>query len=143
MKKIMDNKKINDIENNNEKINQTQVVNVKVTNIRPKYQNLSEWMKNFDMNCYIGRKGVVFIDGSRFPLYDSIWANPYKITQEQSREQVLLLYAEYIEKKIESDNNLINELLKLKGKNLGCWCKPECCHGDILIDLIKKYDKNN
>ena len=128
----------------NEEINQTQVVNVSVIKIRPEYNNLLEWTKNKDDNVYIGRKGVVFIDGVRFPLYDSMWANPYKITTEpeQSRELVLKLYSTYIEKKLESDTNLVDELLKLKGKKLGCWCKPECCHGDILIKMIKKYDKN-
>ena len=30
------------------------------------------------------------------------------------------------------------ELNKLKGKNLGCWCYPEKCHGDVLIELINK-----
>jgi hypothetical protein len=121
--------------------NETQVVNVKISNIKPQYKNLSEWMKKKDENVYIGRKQIIFIDGIRFPLYDSIWANPYKITENQSREQVLKLYLEYIEKKLESDNNLVEELLKLKGKKLGCWCKPECCHGDILVKLIEKYDK--
>lgn len=125
----------------NSEQNETQVVNVKTANIRPKYNNLSEWMKNKDEHVYIGRKGVVFIDGVRFPLYDSIWANPYKIDEYNSREEVLESYLEYIENKLMSNKNLINELLKLKGKKLGCWCKPECCHGDILIDLIKKYDK--
>jgi hypothetical protein len=42
------------------------VVNVKVEYIRPKHKNLSEWMKD-ENNVYIGRKGVVFIDGKRFP----------------------------------------------------------------------------
>lgn len=131
-----------DIKFDNKEEKQTQVVNVSVGKIRPKYNNLSEWMKNKDEHVYIGRKGVVFINGVRFPLYNSIWANPYKINKDQSREEVLQLYMEYIEEKLKSDNNLVNELLKLKGKKLGCWCKPECCHGDILIELIKKYDKN-
>ena len=43
-------------------------------------------------------------------------------------------------KKINNDDNLKKKLLKLKGKNLGCWCHPEACHGDILIKLIDKYD---
>lgn len=125
----------------NEEKTQTQVINVGVANIRPEYNNLYEWMKNKDEHVYIGRKGVVFINGTRFPLYDSIWANPYKINETQTREKVIQLYSEYIQEKLESDNNLVNELLKLKGKKLGCWCKPEYCHGDILIELIKKYDK--
>ena len=125
----------------NEEKSQTQVINVGISNIRPEYNNLYEWMKNKDEHVYIGRKGVVFINGVKFPLNDSIWANPYKINEKQSREKVIQLYSEYIQEKLESDNNLVNELLKLKGKKLGCWCKPECCHGDILVELIKKYDK--
>jgi hypothetical protein len=119
--------------------NQTQVINVSVKNIRPQYNNLSEWIANKDENVYIGRKGIVFINGSRYPKYDSVWSNPYKITSDQSREKVLELYSTYIEEKIKKDN-LMQELLNLQGKKLGCWCKPECCHGDILVDLIKKYN---
>lgn len=42
------------------------VVNCKVKHIRPKYNNLEEWIKD-ENNVYIGRKGVVFIDEKRFP----------------------------------------------------------------------------
>ena len=125
---------------NNETYEETQVVNVCIGNIGPEYNNLADWMKNKEEHVYIGKKGAIFINGVRFPLYDSIWANPYKISENQSREKVLELYSEYVEKNIELNNLLIPELLKLKGKKLGCWCKPECCHGDILIKLIKKYD---
>ena len=48
-------------------------------------------------------------------------------------------YKKYIKKKIKNDDELKTELLKLKNKNLGCWCHPEPCHGDILLKLIKKY----
>ena len=122
-------------------INYTQVVNVSVKNIRPEYSNLHQWIQDKDNNIYIGRSRVVFIDGIRYPFENSIWSNPYKITDTQSREQVLELYYEYIKKKIEKEPMLVDELIKLKGKKLGCWCKPEKCHGDILLDLIKQYDK--
>lgn len=117
----------------------TLVCNVKVKNIRPEYDNLKEWMYNSD-NVYIGRKGIVFIDGERFPKSDSIWANPFKINDEDDRNIVLKKYKKYMIKKINNDDNLKKKLLKLKGKNLGCWCHPEACHGDILIKLIDKYD---
>ena len=42
------------------------VVNVKVAHIRPKYQNLQEWMQDTANNVSIGRSGVVFIDKQRF-----------------------------------------------------------------------------
>jgi hypothetical protein len=28
----------------------------------------------------------------------------------------------------------------LKGKVLGCFCKPKECHGDILVELVEKLD---
>jgi hypothetical protein len=26
---------------------------------------------------------------------------------------------------------------ELKGKVLGCWCKPELCHGDVLVEIVE------
>jgi len=52
------------------------------------------------------------------------------------------MYEIYIKEKLK-DENFKNELLKLQGKNLGCWCFPEPCHGDILLDLIQKYNLEN
>ena len=113
----------------------TTVVNVKVKDIKPKYKNLKEWCEDKN-NVYIGRKGIVFIDGQRYPKSDSIWANPFKISGNETRETVIAKYKEYIIKKIK-DEKLEDELKKLAGKTLGCWCKPEKCHGDILIELIQ------
>ena len=118
------------------------VICVKVKNIRPKYNNLKEWMEDSN-NVYIGRKGIVFIKNSkgkpeRFPKTDSIWANPFKISKECNRYEVVKKYRIYIIKKIK-DEKLENELLKLKDKTLGCWCNPELCHGDILLELLKLY----
>jgi len=31
--------------------------------------------------------------------------------------------------------HLLNDLHQLKGKTLGCWCKPQSCHGDVLAEL--------
>ena len=35
-------------------------------------------------------------------------------------------------------DNLINDLAELEGKVIGCWCKPEPCHGDLLVNLFKE-----
>src|SRR5271165_6780821 len=109
----------------------TSVCNVKVQNLRPKYKNLKEWCED-KTNVYIGRKGIVFIDGERYPKNDSIWCNPFKITDTETREKVLEKYCSYIIEKIKT-NKLETELEQLRGKNLGCWCYPEACHGDILV----------
>ncbi len=111
------------------------VVNVKVGNIRPQYSNLREWMED-PSNVYIGRGGVVFIDGKRFPSTNSQYANPFKIDKDGTREEVIEKYKLMIEEKISSDNKFKSEIKKLKGKNLGCWCKPEACLGDVLFQIV-------
>jgi len=120
-------------------MNQTKVVNVKVAYIRPQYQNLEAWMQD-SQNIYIGRGRIVFIDKKRFPEKDSIWANPYKVKKNEL-SKVINDYEIYIRSKLEKDPKLVKELLKLRGKNLGCWCKPSDCHGDVLVKLIQEYSK--
>jgi len=46
-----------------------------------------------------------------------------------------------LEERLKKSPVLVVELLKLKDKNLGCWCHPEPCHGDVLLELINKYYK--
>lgn len=120
----------------------TCVKNVRANNIRPKYKNLIEWLSDPN-NVYIGRGNIIEIDGKKYPQESSIWANPFK-PKEHIGKDVLQLYSEYIINKIEKEN-LVNELLSLKGKNLGCWCINTdnydniVCHGQILLMLIDHY----
>jgi hypothetical protein len=99
-------------------------------------------------NVYIGRAGIVFIDGQRFPKKESIWANPFKIGRDGDRHQIILNFEKYIKDKLSSGKISLEELRNLRNKNLGCWCVPftchECpndseliCHGQILLRLLK------
>jgi len=117
------------------------VVNCKVKYIRPAYNNLEEWIAD-DNNYYIGRSGIVFIDNKRYPTKSSVFANPYKIGKDGTREEVILKYKEYLINKLDNDDDLVNELISLKGKHLGCWCYPEYCHGNVLLELIDKYSSS-
>ena len=110
------------------------VVNVKVKYIRPEYQNLEEWTLDED-NVYIGRRGVVFINGKRFPEKDSPFANPFKVGRDGIRSEVIEKYETYIKDKMKK-KKVKKALIALKGKKLGCWCKPEDCHGDVLLKII-------
>lgn len=128
---------------------ETVVINCKVEYIRKKkdrngrtYNDLKVWREECSDGVYIGRQGPVFVileDGSkeRYPKKSSIWANPFKITDKAKVDKMLCEeYGPYIVKKIK-DENLFSELMKLDGKQLGCWCLPEhSCHGEVLQFLI-------
>ncbi len=68
----------------------------------------------------------------------SIWGNPFTV-KEMGREAAIEAYREYITKQLEQRPELVTALLTLRGKRLGCFCKPQACHGDVLLDLIEKY----
>jgi len=104
------------------------VCNVRAKYIQPRYKNLREWMSDSD-NVYIGRRGIVFVDGRRYPPTSSLWANPYK------DEDGISKFETYIRERIEREN-LWEDLEALRGKNLGCWCHPKRCHGDVLVKLL-------
>jgi hypothetical protein len=77
----------------------------------------------------------------RFDVYigrPSKWGNPFKIGKDGSREEVIQKYRQWI-----LDNRtLIAQLAtELKGKTLGCWCKPNTCHGDVLAELADQTGK--
>ena len=113
------------------------VQNVKVQFIRPKYNNLKEWMQD-DKNVYIGRAGIVFIDNERYPKENSIWCNPFKIGKDGDRDDVINKYEKYIKGLLKKNSKLVESLQMLKGKNLGCWCAPDKCHGHVLLKIMKE-----
>lgn len=65
----------------------------------------------------------------------SKWENPYRIGVDGTRKQVIEKYRTMI-----LNSTLKNDLEELKGKTLGCWCKPKQCHGDVLVELVNNID---
>lgn len=63
-----------------------------------------------------------------------IWGNPFVIGRDGDRDQVVEQYAKWIV----TQDELLNQLLLLEGKRLGCVCKPKRCHGDVLVDIISR-----
>lgn len=62
------------------------------------------------------------------------WENPFIIGKDGTRKEVIKKYEQYIL----NNKKLIGEIHELKGKVLGCWCKPKKCHGDILVKIVEK-----
>jgi hypothetical protein len=90
---------------------------------------------------------VVNLKTSTYDIFigrGSIWGNPYSHLRDskakfvvQTREEAIEKYRQYIMNKPE----LLKRLWELKGKVLGCYCKPLSCHGDILVELINEHCK--
>lgn len=71
----------------------------------------------------------------------SKWGCPYTIIKDRptlakeivdSKEEALAKYREYVL----ASPELMESLDELEGKVLGCFCKPEKCHGDVLLELL-------
>ena len=73
----------------------------------------------------------------------SKWGNPYSHKEgtlaefkTETRQEAIEAYRDYILNG--KGVHLLNDLGELEGKTLGCWCKPQACHGDILIEIIQE-----
>lgn len=97
----------------------TRVINIKK---EPEYQS----QKSTPSYEYIGR--------------GSYWGNPYSMYEEgEDREEVIRKYRYDFEYE-KFPNKEKSEVYKLAGKRLGCFCKPQACHGDILADFLNSWD---
>lgn len=84
---------------------------------------------------------VVHVNKEPYDVYigrPSPWGNPFSHRpgtlaqfQVKNRRTAIQSYREWIVTQPE----LMARLPELKGKTLGCWCKPLSCHGDILAEL--------
>lgn len=72
--------------------------------------------KHDEYDTYIGR--------------GSIWGNPFTVGM-YGRKGAIQKYRQWLE----TQPQLVKKIPTLKGKKLGCWCKPLSCHGDVLAAL--------
>lgn len=106
----------------------TTLINCKKANLKLLgCTDLEDWLNKSSNHIYIGRDMSFYVKGAK----KSKWFNPFNV-KKYGREKCLELYRDYIL----CTDELLNSLDELKGKTLGCWCYPEKCHGNILIELI-------
>ena len=87
-----------------------------------------------DCDVYIGRRMCM----GGWKLAESDWANPFTVKQYGSNEVVCNLFESWIRTE---RPDLMARLPELRGKTLGCWCKPAACHGDVLARLVAELDR--
>ncbi|MDB4430698.1 DUF4326 domain-containing protein [bacterium] len=101
------------------KIAITRVVNIKKDT---QYKNI----KSTPEYEYIGR--------------GSYWGNPYSMFEAgDDREEVIRKYKYDFDREM-FPNKEKSQVYKLAGKRLGCFCKPQACHGDVLAEYLNSYD---
>lgn len=81
---------------------------------------------------------VVHCKREPFDVYigrPSKFGNPFIIGKHGTRDAVIMKYRRWLER-----NPEIVEAakLELKGKVLGCWCAPNKCHGDVLLEIANE-----
>lgn len=74
---------------------------------------------------------------------NSKWGNPFSHKKGTLAKFVVSSRKEAIEAhynwvKFGGGKHLLDELEELRGKSLGCFCKPKLCHGDNYVRLLNE-----
>lgn len=86
--------------------------------------------------------------GDKFDIYigrGSDWGNPYAVgfgaspgEEQNDREEAIRKFKYDFDKGYLKNSK--EDALELKGKILGCHCKPLACHGDVIADYLNSLD---
>src|SRR5574337_185414 len=66
----------------------------------------------------------------------SKWGNPYRIGDNETptRRDAVERYGLWLLSRLD----LLASIGGLRGKQLGCFCKPQACHGDVLVKCLEQ-----
>jgi hypothetical protein len=87
---------------------------------------------------------VVNIRNSRYDVYigragrgeDGYFGNPFRLRYNEPRGATIERYREYFYNRLKTDPEFKRRIHLLKGKTLGCFCKPNACHGDVIKEYL-------
>lgn len=98
------------------------------------YKDLVEWLQDAN-HVYIGRDMTHYVPGA----VGSKWQNPFKV-DKHGRDRCTEMYREYLfnDQTKHDGQTLLESIEELRGKTLGCWCKPDMCHGDVLVQTLMR-----
>lgn len=65
----------------------------------------------------------------------SPWGNPFAMGHPLNRNMVIDMFREYFFNK---PDLMARARKELKGKVLGCFCKPKACHGDVIAEYLNR-----
>lgn len=70
----------------------------------------------------------------------SPFGNPFKIGEDGTREEVIEKYRHYFYDRLSWDSNFKEKVESLRGCVIGCFCKPQPCHGDIIKEYLDELE---
>ena len=68
------------------------------------------------------------------------FGNPFRIDRGTSRAEAVNKFRVYAARQMKVNPAFRRAVLALQGKTLVCHCKPQACHGDVYLELLKEYD---
>lgn len=83
---------------------------------------------------------IVNLKKEKYDVYigrPSIFGNPFNIGKDGNREEVIEKHLWHFLARLVKDRDFRKKVLSLKGKTLGCYCKPLGCHGDIIVKYLE------
>ena len=89
---------------------------------------------------------VVNLRKDKYDVYigrGSIFGNKFRIGRDGTREDVIRKYERWFFWEVRKNENFLKEVLELEGKVLGCFCAPEPCHGDVIVEFLEEYKKSS
>lgn len=64
----------------------------------------------------------------------TVFGNPFRVTETFSRGNAVIAYRDWIHKPEQAGLRArIRE--ELRGKDLVCWCAPNACHADVILEI--------
>lgn len=82
-------------------------------------------------DVYIGRAGHGM---------DGYFGNPFRLGPGMTRGDTLDRYRKYFYHRLGIDKEFRKRIGELQGKTLGCFCKPNPCHGDIIKEYLDRME---
>lgn len=63
----------------------------------------------------------------------TVWGNPFIVGADGERDIVIAKFYHYAKWRLEREPGWLEPLL---GKNLACYCAPNACHGDVIVNIF-------
>lgn len=67
---------------------------------------------------------------------EGYFGNPFLLSKDEPRGATIEKFRNYFYTRLESDVEFKRRILELKGKRLGCFCKPKACHADVIAEYL-------